>query len=634
MGTVAREAPPIMSIVLEHLVKVFHGQPAVNDVSLQVADGEFFVLLGPSGSGKSTVLRMIAGLLDVDVGRVLLHGADVTHMAPQNREVGFVFQHYALFRHMTVAANIEFGLRIRRVPTKERRSRRDELLELVGLVGLERRFPHQLSGGQQQRVALARALAHSPKVLLMDEPFGALDAGIRAELRRSLRAIQRELSITTIFVTHDQAEAFELADRLGVMHYGRLLELGRPEELYLRPQTEFVATFLGRANLMIGEVGQRGLRIGQTTFPLRGSDAVASGQRRVQVLFRPEDVAVKDSRDALRWPLLGRAVVESVDFYGGSERLRLRLPELSGVRALAPTPPFGSEAVLVEAIRSAHNARDYPLRAGDQAWVGIRRLHALMHPGLRLLLVTDGSPDAAPAVQMGGQIAQLAHARLTVLACDLDHDGAQRWLKDARDRIGSGVAALDLREGRGEVPRAVARERAREAYDLLIAWRPARDVADVVCSLLEAGDHHLLLVPAGATVPRKVLVCAAVGEPSKADVLFTGRLIRHLGAEATILTVLDPGTEPRVRTQCERFLAAGVRQMALVGVKAQPAIREGASLEQIRAQVQEAGHDLVVMGQPSPDRSGRLSCHGIVGDLVHELTHVPLLIVRPTVSGP
>ena len=242
-----------MSIVLEHLTKRYAGHPVVNGVSLQAGDGELYVLLGPSGSGKSTLLRMIAGLADVDAGRVLLHGRDVTELPPARRGVGFVFQSYALFRGMTAAENVEFALRIRGVKAGERRRRRDELLEMVGLTGLGGRHPRQLSGGQQQRVALARALAHQPEVLLLDEPFGALDARVRLELRRTVRAIQRELRITTLFVTHDQEEAFELADRVAVMNFGRLLEEGPPDELYLRPATEFVATFLGTANLMVAE---------------------------------------------------------------------------------------------------------------------------------------------------------------------------------------------------------------------------------------------------------------------------------------------------------------------------------------------------------------------------------------------
>ena len=205
-----------MSIVLDQITKRYQGTPVVNDVSIEIAEGEFFVLLGPSGSGKSTLLRAIAGLTGIDHGRISLHGDDVTHLSPRERQVGFVFQNYALFRHMTVADNIEFALRVRRVKAADRIARRKELLRLVALEGMDDRLPSQLSGGQQQRVAVARALAHKPSVVLLDEPFGALDAKIREELRTTIRQVQRELGITTILVTHDQEEAFALADRIGV----------------------------------------------------------------------------------------------------------------------------------------------------------------------------------------------------------------------------------------------------------------------------------------------------------------------------------------------------------------------------------------------------------------------------------
>src|SRR5262245_8243704 len=402
-----------MSIVLDQLLKRYEGQNVVNNVSLTIEDGEFFVLLGASGSGKSTILRMIAGLTSVDGGRVLLHGRDVTRVSPQRRQVGFVFQHYALFRHLTVAENIEFGLRVRKVPAAERKARRDELLELVGLAGLGKRTPRQLSGGQQQRVALARALAHKPEVLLLDEPFGALDARIRQELRRTVRQIQRELKITSIFVTHDQEEAFELADRLGVLNFGRLLEVGRPEELYLRPQTEFVATFLGAANLMVGDQTRNTVRLGPVEFPPTSVTSEIGDPQRVQVLFRPEDVAVKDSPDALGYPLLGEGEVEDCAFVASYERLRLRLPALPGVRAIAPPAPFGGDALLVDAVRSQHQARRYPLKTGDKVWVGVRRVHALTHSGLSILLTTDGSPAARSALTLGKNLARLAHARVT-----------------------------------------------------------------------------------------------------------------------------------------------------------------------------------------------------------------------------
>ncbi len=263
-----------MSITLDQITKRYQGAPVVNDVSIDIGDGEFFVLLGPSGSGKSTLLRAIAGLTGVDHGRIALHGRDVTHLSARERGVGLVFQNYALFRHMTVADNIEFALRVRRMRGSQRRERRRELLRLVALEGMDNRLPSQLSGGQQQRVAVARALAHKPEVLLLDEPFGALDAKIREELRRTIRQVQRELGITTILVTHDQEEAFALADRIGIMNLGRLLELGRPEDLYARPATRFVATFLGAANLVLAQQTARGICIG--VDPVMALDSAAA----------------------------------------------------------------------------------------------------------------------------------------------------------------------------------------------------------------------------------------------------------------------------------------------------------------------------------------------------------------------
>src|SRR5947208_6001342 len=215
-----------MSIRLESLAKSFGGQPVVMPTSLEVRDGELFVLLGASGSGKSTILRMVAGLTAPDGGRIWLRDKDVTCLPPQERGTGFVFQNYSIFRHMSVSENIEFGLKIRKVPREERTRKREQLLDLVGLTGLGNRYAHQISGGQQQRVALARALAYEPNVLLLDEPFGALDVKIRTQLRRSLKEIQDRLAVTTILVTHDQEEAFELADRIGVLDRGRLLEIG------------------------------------------------------------------------------------------------------------------------------------------------------------------------------------------------------------------------------------------------------------------------------------------------------------------------------------------------------------------------------------------------------------------------
>jgi sulfate/thiosulfate transport system ATP-binding protein len=256
-----------MSIILTELNKRFGPNLVVNNLSLTLSEGELFVLLGSSGSGKSTVLRLIAGLTDLDSGKVELNGRDVTHLPPQERGVGFVFQNYSLFPHMTITENIEFGLRIRKVPAAERQQRSEELLDLVGLSGLGKRHPSQLSGGQQQRVALARALAYKPEVLLLDEPFGALDVKIRAQLRESLKTIQRELGVTTILVTHDQEEAFELADRIGLIDRGSLVEIGAPEHLYHYPSTEFAAIFIGGGNVLVGRRNESEISLGGVSLP-------------------------------------------------------------------------------------------------------------------------------------------------------------------------------------------------------------------------------------------------------------------------------------------------------------------------------------------------------------------------------
>lgn len=242
-----------MNIAIEHLTKRFGGFKALDDVSLTVPSGELVALLGPSGSGKTTLLRIIAGLEPADGGKVLFDGEDASARRLRERNVGFVFQHYALFRHMTVEQNVAFGLKVR--PRRTRPSRKaikDQVARLLNLVQLDRmseRYPSQLSGGQRQRVALARALAVEPKVLLLDEPFGALDAKVRKELRRWLRRLHDEIHITSVFVTHDQEEALEVADRVVVMNEGRIEQVGSAEEVYHHPANPFVYTFLGDVNL-------------------------------------------------------------------------------------------------------------------------------------------------------------------------------------------------------------------------------------------------------------------------------------------------------------------------------------------------------------------------------------------------
>jgi sulfate transport system ATP-binding protein len=251
-----------MSITVQNVAKSFGSFVALNDVSLEVPAGELLALLGPSGSGKTTLLRIISGLEVPDRGAILYQDEDVTDAAVRERNVGFVFQHYALFRHMTVFDNVAFGLRVRKRPKAQIRARVHELLRLVQLDGYERSMPSQLSGGQRQRVALARALAAEPKVLLLDEPFGALDAKVRQELRQWLRRLHDEIHVTSVFVTHDQEEAFEVADRVVIMNKGRIEQVGSPAEIFEHPANPFVMDFLGNVNIFHGHVQDGRARLG------------------------------------------------------------------------------------------------------------------------------------------------------------------------------------------------------------------------------------------------------------------------------------------------------------------------------------------------------------------------------------
>ena len=283
-----------MSIAVRRVTKRFGDFAALDDVSVAVAGGSLTALLGPSGSGKSTLLRVIAGLEQPDEGDVLILGEKATGLPPQKRGVGFVFQHYAAFTHMTVGQNVGFGLKIPKRPKQEIRAKVEELLDLVQLPGFADRYPQQLSGGQRQRMALARALAVDPKVLLLDEPFGALDARVRKELRGWLRRLHDDVHVTTVLVTHDQEEAMDVADRIVLMNEGGIEQTGRPRDLYEHPATEFVMSFVGPVNrLDNGFVRPHDLAVQLEPDVLRG--------RR-----RWSESCISGSRSVWRWPWMGR----------------------------------------------------------------------------------------------------------------------------------------------------------------------------------------------------------------------------------------------------------------------------------------------------------------------------------------
>jgi sulfate transport system ATP-binding protein len=350
-----------MSIELQGVTKKFGDTVAVNNVSFSVREGELMALLGPSGGGKTTVLRLVAGLEMPTAGDVFIRGRRVNDLSVQQRNIGFVFQNYALFKNMNVFRNIAFGLKIKKWKRARMQARIEELLKLFGLEGLERRYPHQLSGGQRQRVAIARALAPQPSVLLLDEPFGAVDARIRQELREWLVTLHHDLNVTTVFVTHDQEEALEVANRIVIFSGGVLEQVGTPREVYDQPANEFVARFIGAMNVLEAKVREGVARIGELEFPASGE---AEGQQ-VRVGFRP--YAVQVSADLTRYRY--HAVLQHTFFLGVLLRLELELPRGLALRARMTKEDYAQQG-LEDGRRVSFQIRQYRLLAGEAAALG------------------------------------------------------------------------------------------------------------------------------------------------------------------------------------------------------------------------------------------------------------------------
>ncbi len=336
---------------IENLVKAFSGNVVVRDANLRFRKGEFISLLGPSGCGKTTILRMIAGFERPTSGSIVVDGKDITALPPNRRQIGMVFQAYALFPNMNVEDNVGFGLKIAGMPAEARRDRVAEMLKLIGLSGFGKRYPFEISGGQQQRVALARALAPKPRMLLLDEPLSALDAKIRVSLRQEIRSIQRELGITTVFVTHDQEEALSISDRVVVMNAGNIEQVGTPFEIYNNPRTRFVASFVGTLNILSGTIVDpaRGKVIieGQEIVTARGVADTTPGDVR-PIALRPEAMLLNGAGEG-RNRLTGR--IDEVNFLGSIVRIRVLL----GASALHldtfnspnnPPPAFGQQVTV------------------------------------------------------------------------------------------------------------------------------------------------------------------------------------------------------------------------------------------------------------------------------------------------
>ena len=316
---------PSEFLKVDSLVKSFGSNTVVKGVSFAFAKGEFISLLGPSGCGKTTILRMIAGFEQPTSGTILVDGQDITTLKPNERQLGMVFQAYALFPNLNVGDNIGFGLKIAGMPAEQRRARVEEMLKLIGLPGFEKRFPYEMSGGQQQRVALARAIAPRPRMLLLDEPLSALDAKIRVSLREEIRAIQLELGITTVFVTHDQEEALSISDRIVVMNAGNIDQLGAPHEIYNKPATRFVATFVGHLNTIeatVVDAAARTVDIDGQTVTVAAVPPTAASNAPISLTLRPEVLSV-GPRDGNDITLTGS--IADVTFLGSVIRLRVTL---------------------------------------------------------------------------------------------------------------------------------------------------------------------------------------------------------------------------------------------------------------------------------------------------------------------
>ena len=345
-----------MSIEVRGIIKKFGTFTALKQIDFQVATGELVALLGPSGSGKTTLLRVIAGLEPADSGNVLIHGSDITDQKIKERRVGFVFQHYALFRHMNVFENVAFGLRVR--PRKERPLEKEiqervfELLKLVRLEGLARRFPSQLSGGQRQRVALARALAIEPKMLLLDEPFGALDANVRRELRQWLRHLHDKLHMTSLFVTHDQEEALEVADRVVVMNEGSIEQIGTPDEVYHHPKSPFVYHFLGNVNLFHCRLEEGKAYLGDT--PVELSKEIHQGVKNAKVYIRPH--------------------LLEIDRKGSAGSFRAKVIHIRAAGPIVRVELSSQEAGIIQAELTLDRYRELELKRNEEVFVTPREI--------------------------------------------------------------------------------------------------------------------------------------------------------------------------------------------------------------------------------------------------------------------
>jgi len=634
-----------MSIVLDHVTKRFGAHFALDEVSLEVPDGELFVLLGGSGSGKSTALRVIAGLTRPDEGRVLLQGERVDLLPPQKRGVGFVFQNYSLFQHMTVGQNIEFGMRVHKVPTAERTRRRDDLLSLIGLEGMADSLPTRLSGGQQQRVAVARALAYQPSVLLMDEPFGALDVRIRSQLRKSLKEIQRKLKVTTILVTHDQEEAFELADRIGILDRGHLVEMGPPSVLYRRPKTELVARFLGDANLLMGEIRGGKLKIGEAILSVPPDAPQAAGTLEVKVLIRPEDLEIRPRGGSADGKGLGLGRILETLQAGPVLRMRVGIPSLRGTPIISPEPVFGQDEPALMAHALPETGEQPVLVPGAPVQLAVRNFHVIPHEGVSLLVCIDGSELSKQVLEFGARLASQMHGRIEVMGVaekPSEEGHAREGLSAVTGAYAKDFPNLKTRFRLGSAADRILEELEGGGQGLVVLGYRGRTSPSTMGStterLLARSRVPLLIISEPRRTTKRILICMGSGVAGRSEVIFAGRLAGRAGAEATLLHVIagpsadhpgavqDAQTLEHLRQVTTDRLARGILTLKLMGVRSEMKVRYGDPAAEILDEASSEDYDLIALGAP-----GRMSAKDdprrTLIEKVLDQAHRPVLVV-------
>lgn len=537
-------------ISLDSVSKTFNRDVVLSRISLTLKEGELFVLLGKSGSGKSTLLRAIAGLETIDSGSILIENKEVSKLPPQKRNIGMVFQSYALFPNQNVFQNITYGLKIRGISSSVRHIRGKEIISAVGLAGLEDRFPHQLSGGQRQRVALARAMALDPKVLLLDEPLGALDPQIRSEVRAELKDFQRKLGVTTIMVTHDREEACELADRIGIIDSGHLMEIGTPEELYKSPKSVAAASLLGGGVILAGRVKNTLATFGELSIPVSKEDYIEGGP--VRLLIRPESLNLDKKGISL-----GRCTIEEQTYIGGKFKVTISVPSLQGSRIV------GQRALKADEFPSLYFFSDSKISESNIE-IYLASMPILDPTTLSLICVSSDE-----TILLAREIASQTKGKIGFIGSPLPENLNAREARispsknDLLEEVQHGMFELAL------IPRS----------DTTLA----RDVLQVL---------PVMFVDKNSTLSIKnILLPTAGGISARQSVLFAGRLARLLGAMVTIIHISKDSSH-----HVTSLLDSASSTLRAMKVPSDQRVLSGSIIEAIQKQIVENKPDLLILG--------------------------------------